>query len=65
MSTRSGPTDSTKPSERQSSETRPEKSTEIFTSTKILLKPPIESVVVGKRLPPLQIHAIEWVRDWG
>jgi len=21
-------------------------------------------VVVGKRLPPLQSHAFEWVRDW-
>ena len=23
-----------------------------------------EAVVVGKRLPPLQSHAIEWARDW-
>ena len=25
---------------------------------------PSRGVVVGKRLPPLQSHAIEWVRDW-
>jgi hypothetical protein len=24
----------------------------------------VRNAVVGKRLPPLQSHAFEWVRDW-
>jgi len=55
VSTRSSPIDKSKPTKRQSTETRTKKSTEMSTekstgkfvkSTKILLKPPIESATM-------------------